>query len=163
MAGTVLGTAAYMSPEQAKGKKLDKRGDIWSWGVVVYELLTGERLFKGEDAADTLAAVIHKQADLSKVPVRVRRLLGRCLEKDPQKRLRHIGDAAELLEEPPAPAPAPNALDSKPGSVIVAWVVAGLLGSASSHARVRAFSRACSGCAAHAPIHTRRAAQNRSR
>jgi serine/threonine-protein kinase len=78
VAGTVLGTAAYMSPEQAKGKRVDKRADNWSWGVVLYELITGERLFKGEDTADTLAAVIHKEPDLSKVPARVLKLLGRA-------------------------------------------------------------------------------------
>jgi serine/threonine-protein kinase len=75
VAGTVLGTAAYMSPEQAKGKKVDKRADIWSWGVVLYELLTGERLFKGEDTADTLAQIITKQPDLERVPPQVRKLL----------------------------------------------------------------------------------------
>src|SRR5271163_4094541 len=64
--GVVLGTAAYMAPEQARGKAVDKRADIWSFGVVLYELLTGERLFSGEDAAETLAAVIHQQPDLAK-------------------------------------------------------------------------------------------------
>src|SRR5215471_8180712 len=98
VAGTVLGTAAYMSPEQARGKRVDKRADIWSWGVVVYELLTGERLFKGEDAADTLAQVLTKEPDWDRVPVRVRYLLQRCLEKDPKKRLRDIGDARHLLD-----------------------------------------------------------------
>jgi Tol biopolymer transport system component len=100
VAGTVLGTAAYMAPEQAKGKRVDKRADIWSWGVVLYELLTGERLFKGDEAADTLAQVLTKEPDLSKVPTQVRRLLGRCLEKDPKRRLRAIGDVSALLDEP---------------------------------------------------------------
>ena len=68
--GVILGTAAYMSPEQAKGKNVDKRADIWAFGVVLYELLTGERMFKGEDAADTLAQVLTKQPDLEKVPAR---------------------------------------------------------------------------------------------
>src|SRR6516165_1621339 len=78
LAGTIMGTAAYMSPEQARGRPVDKRADIWSWGVVLYELLTGERLFKGEDTADTLAQVLTKEPDLSKVPARVQRLVGRC-------------------------------------------------------------------------------------
>jgi serine/threonine protein kinase/Tol biopolymer transport system component len=105
VAGTVLGTAAYMSPEQAKGKRVDKRADIWSWGVVLYELLTGERLFKGEDTADTLAQVLTQEPDLNKVPARVRRLLSECLQKDPKQRLRDIGDAKRLLDESPAAAP----------------------------------------------------------
>ena len=96
--GVILGTAAYMPPEQAKGKQVDKRADIWSFGVVLYELLTGERLFKGDDTADTLAQVLTKEPDLGKVPPRVRKLLSRCLEKDPKKRLRDIGEAAYLLD-----------------------------------------------------------------
>jgi len=97
VAGVILGTAAYMAPEQAKGKRVDKRADIWSWGVLLYELLTGERMFEGGDAAEILAAVIHKQPDLERVPARVRRLLGECLQKDPKLRLRDIGDAIQLL------------------------------------------------------------------
>src|SRR6516162_6957401 len=93
VAGTVLGTAAYMSPEQARGKKVDKRADIWSWGVMLYELLTGERMFKGGDAADTLAQVLTKEPDLERVPPKVRRLLSECLQKDPKQRMRDIGDA----------------------------------------------------------------------
>jgi Tol biopolymer transport system component len=105
--GTIMGTAAYMAPEQAKGKRVDKRADIWSWGVVLYELLTGERMFQGEDAAETLAAVIHKQPELKRVPPRARLLLGRCLEKDPKLRLRDIGDAKLLLREDSRPARPP--------------------------------------------------------
>src|ERR1700687_5186951 len=97
-AGLILGTAAYMAPEQAKGKRLDKRADVWSWAVVLYELLTGEQMFKGEDVADTLAQVLTKQPDLERVPRRVRRLLRECLQKDPKLRLRDIGDARRLLE-----------------------------------------------------------------
>jgi Tol biopolymer transport system component len=96
----ILGTAAYMAPEQAKGKRVDKRADIWSWGIVLYELLTGERIFGGEDVADTLAQVLTKEPDLERVPARVRRLLRECLQKDPKLRLRDIGDARRLLEEP---------------------------------------------------------------
>jgi len=98
--GVILGTAAYMPPEQAKGKTVDKRADIWAFGAVFYELLTGERLFKGEDVADTLAQVLTKTPDLSKAPPQARKLLARCLEKDPRKRLRDIGEAAYLLEVP---------------------------------------------------------------
>jgi len=105
VAGVILGTAAYMAPEQASGKRVDKRADIWSWGVLLYELLTGERLFEGEDAAETLAAVIQKQPDLERVPAKVRRLLGECLQKDPKLRLRDIGDAKRLLVEQEAGAP----------------------------------------------------------
>jgi len=100
----ILGTAAYMPPEQAKGKAVDKRADIWSFGVVFYELLTGERLFKGEDVSDTLAQVLTKEPDLSKVPPKARKLLSRCLEKDPKRRLRDIGEAAYLLEDATATA-----------------------------------------------------------
>jgi len=96
-AGMILGTAAYMSPEQARGKNVDKRADIWAFGVMLYELLTGERPFKGEDIGDTLAAIIKQEPDLSRVPVRARDLLRSCLEKDPKKRLRDIGDAWRLL------------------------------------------------------------------
>src|SRR6516225_5268379 len=97
-AGVILGTAAYMSPEQAKGRATDKRADIWAFGVVLYELLTGERLFIGEDTADTLAQVLTREPDLHRVPPQVRRLLQRCLEKDPKRRLRDIGDAIGLVD-----------------------------------------------------------------
>jgi serine/threonine-protein kinase len=97
--GVILGTAAYMSPEQARGKPVDKRADIWAFGVVLYELLTGERLFKGEDTSETLAQVLAKQPDFARAPVKARRLLHKCLEKDPKERLRDMGDAKELVEE----------------------------------------------------------------
>src|SRR5258708_1225523 len=99
-AGMILGTAAYMAPEQARGKEdVDKRADIWAFGVVLHELLTGKRLFQGEDVGHTLAAVIMQEPDLSAAPISVQRLLKRCLEKDPKKRLRDIGDVWELLDE----------------------------------------------------------------
>jgi Tol biopolymer transport system component len=103
-AGMILGTAAYMSPEQARGKAVDKRTDIWAFGVVLYEIVTGKRLFEGEDLTETLASVVKDRPDLSGVPANVRRLLERCLEKDPKKRLRDIGDMEWLLAEPSAPA-----------------------------------------------------------
>jgi eukaryotic-like serine/threonine-protein kinase len=102
-AGTILGTAAYMAPEQARGKRVDRRADIWAWGVVLYELITGERLFKGEDASITLAQVLTKEPDLTRVPANARRVLQECLQKDPKLRLRDIGDAKRLLGEPTAP------------------------------------------------------------
>jgi Tol biopolymer transport system component len=95
--GVILGTAAYMAPEQAKGKAVDKRADIWSFGVVLYELITGERLFTGDDVSDTLAQVLTKEPDLQRVPAQARSLLRRCLEKDPKTRLRDIGEARFLL------------------------------------------------------------------
>jgi serine/threonine protein kinase len=97
VAGTIMGTAAYMAPEQARGKKVDKRADIWSFGVVLYELIAGGRAFKGDDITEILASVVKEQPDLTLVPVEVRRLLAKCLEKDPKLRLRDIGDAWELL------------------------------------------------------------------
>jgi len=100
-AGMILGTAAYMSPEQARGKEVDKRADIWAFGVVLYEILTGTRLFQMDDVTDTLSAVLRHEPDWEQVPVQVRRLLKRCLAKDPAKRLRDIGDWWELLEEAP--------------------------------------------------------------
>jgi len=107
-AGMILGTAAYMSPEQARGKAVDKRADIWAFGVVLFEMLTGKPLFAGETVSDTLAQVLTKEPDWEQVPTKVRRLLKKCLEKDSKKRLRDIGDAWELLEEPPAPLAAAN-------------------------------------------------------
>src|ERR1035437_7864520 len=98
-AGMILGTAAYMSPEQARGKGVDKRTDIWAFGVVLYELVTGERPFKGDDLTEVLASVVKDSPDLSKCPPNLRRLMAKCLEKDPRRRLRDIGDAWELLTE----------------------------------------------------------------
>ncbi|MEQ1887187.1 MAG: protein kinase [Bryobacteraceae bacterium] len=102
-AGMILGTAAYMSPEQASGQPVDKRADIWSFGVVLWEMLTGEQLFKGATVSHILASVLKDEPDFTKVPGRVRRLLRRCLEKDPAKRWRDIGDAMELVEDEAAP------------------------------------------------------------
>ena len=101
--GLILGTAAYMAPEQARGKVVDRRADIWSFGVVLTEMLTGERAFKGDDVTEVLAKVIEREPDLSKLPpstpVDVRKLIARCLAKDPKQRLRDIGEARILLDE----------------------------------------------------------------
>jgi serine/threonine-protein kinase len=99
VAGMILGTAGYMAPEQAKGKVADKRADIWAFGVVFYEMLTGKHLFEGETISETLAAVLKEQPDLTRVPAEVRPLLQRCLEKEPAKRLRDIGDWELLLKD----------------------------------------------------------------
>jgi len=104
-AGIILGTAAYMSPEQARGRPVDKRADIWAFGVVLYEMVTGKGLFQGEDLADLLAAVLKVDPDLSAAPPELRRLLKKCLEKDPKNRLRDIGDVWELLDREPGSAP----------------------------------------------------------
>src|SRR5204862_6400919 len=93
----ILGTAAYMSPEQARGKVVDKRTDIWAFGVVLYEMLTGRRLFHGETVPDILVAVLNSEPDWAALPAGSPvRLLRRCLEKDPKKRLRDIGDVFPL-------------------------------------------------------------------
>ena len=106
MAGMIMGTAAYMAPEQARGHKVDRRADIWAFGVVVFEMLTGKPLFDAPTVTDTLAAVLTREPDLTAVPERVRPLLRKCLERDPRQRLRDIGDAALLMREtPPAATP----------------------------------------------------------
>ncbi len=101
--GVLLGTAGYMSPEQARGKPVDRRADIWAFGCIMYEMLTGQRLFTGETATDVIGAVVHKEPDLdelsTRVPVRIRRLLERCLQKDANRRLQSIGDARIALQE----------------------------------------------------------------
>jgi serine/threonine-protein kinase len=98
-AGMILGTAAYMSPEQARGKPVDKRADIWAFGVVLCEMVSGKSLFKGEDVSETLAAVIKQEPDLSGTPIELRKLLRSCLEKVPDQRLRDIGDAKIQVED----------------------------------------------------------------
>jgi serine/threonine-protein kinase len=116
-AGIILGTAAYMAPEQAKGKTVDKRADIWAFGCVLYEMLTGRRAFDGDDMTDTIVAVMSREPAWDRLPSHVprdlRRLLERCLRKDPKARLRDIGDARVEIEttaaSPEAPEPPPHA------------------------------------------------------
>jgi serine/threonine-protein kinase len=100
--GIILGTAAYMAPEQARGKSVDKRADIWAFGCVLYEMLTGRRAFNGDDISTTLAAVLKTDPDWSALPLAtppsVRRLLGRCLLKDPKDRLRDVGEARFAID-----------------------------------------------------------------
>jgi eukaryotic-like serine/threonine-protein kinase len=102
--GVILGTAAYMAPEQARGKAVDKRADIWAFGCVLFEMLSGDRLFTGDDASDVLAAVLRQEIDWTAVPAdapaELKRLLARCLDRDPRTRLRDIGEARVLLSSP---------------------------------------------------------------
>ena len=102
--GLVLGTAAYMAPEQAKGRAVDRRADIWAFGVILYEMLSGRRLFQADDVSETLAAVLRQPIDWSALPAEtppaVRYLLARCVERDVRRRLRDIGEARIALERP---------------------------------------------------------------
>jgi serine/threonine protein kinase len=127
-AGTILGTAAYMSPEQARGHEVDRRSDIFAFGVILYEMLTGHRLFEGDTISDTLAEVLKTDPDLDALPddtpVALRWLIERCLQKRPSKRLRDIGEARILLESDLDQLPASTA--SQPSVVVVEkprWVV----------------------------------------
>jgi serine/threonine-protein kinase len=103
VAGMILGTAAYMSPEQARGRPVDRRADIWAFGVVLFEMLAGARLFPGETVTDTLASVLRQEIPWSTLPAStpgsIRRLLARCLDRDPKRRLRDIGEARLTIEE----------------------------------------------------------------
>lgn len=103
MKGAILGTAAYMSPEQARGTRIDQRTDIWSFGAILFEMITGERLFSGETNSDTMAAVLRADLDFTQLPAEtpeaVRRLIRRCLERDARRRLRDIGEARVRLEQ----------------------------------------------------------------
>jgi serine/threonine-protein kinase len=126
-AGMIMGTAAYMSPEQARGKQADKRADIWAFGAVFYEMLTGQQLFRGETVSDILVEVLGKEPDLSALPAHARYVVERCLRKDPRKRWQAIGDVRIALEEgmpesATAPAPAAEAKQTR-----LPWVIAGAL------------------------------------
>jgi serine/threonine protein kinase len=128
--GTILGTAAYMSPEQARGRPIDRRTDVWAFGCVLYEMLTGRQAFGGTDVADILAAVVRGEPDWAALPPstppHLKRLLERCLQKDPARRLRDIGDVAMELDTPPAEAPAPSPVVPARRSSLVPWAVAAL-------------------------------------
>jgi len=131
--GMIIGTAAYMSPEQAKGKAVDRRADIWAFGVVLYEMLTGRRAFEGEDISTTLAAVLMRDPEWTALPATTPpalvTLIQRCLERDPKQRLRDIGEARLLLSNPqtmsgrvvPVAAPAARLAGSK-----APWALAGM-------------------------------------
>jgi len=134
-AGPILGTAGYMSPEQAAGKPVDRRADIWSFGVVLYELLTGTRLFEGETVSHTLADVLRADIDLTKVPEGpIRELIRRCLDRNIKNRLSHIGEARYIIDHHQAqPAKATRHQPSRWPWAISALLAAGLIGLAALH------------------------------
>jgi len=118
MNGTIIGTAAYMSPEQARGQAVDRRADIWAFGVMLHEMLTGRQLFGGPTTSDSLAAVLKAEIDCTAIPEQVRPVLERCLRRNLRQRWHCIGDVAAALEESPAAVNAPrNALP---------WILAAL-------------------------------------
>ena len=141
-AGVILGTAAYMSPEQARGKAVDRRTDIWSFGCVLYECLTSRRCFDGETTSDLIASILQGEPDWNalpaQTPVRVRELLRRCLDKDTRRRLRDIGDARIEIEEAIAQrtssasgvAAAAAAADARMAAPRRAWALGALAGAA---------------------------------
>src|SRR5262249_21306969 len=134
--GVILGTAAYMSPEQAKGRPADRRADIWAFGCVLYEMLTGKRPFDGEDVADTLAFILTKEPDWNALPaatpLAIRRLLRRSLEKDRKRRLPDIADARIEIDDAGknpevAAQPAAATVKTARSRERVAWVAAVLV------------------------------------
>ena len=144
--GVILGTAAYMSPEQAKGRRRTSGATSGRSARVLYEMLSGQRAFKGDDISDTLAAVLRQDIDWTALPastpVSVRRLIARCLDRDVRRRLRDIGEARIVLDDPASPAggaaggvPAlapPQPLWRRAIPVVLSAIVAGVLASAAT-------------------------------
>jgi serine/threonine protein kinase len=127
----MLGTAAYMSPEQARGKAVDRRTDIWAFGCVLFELLTGRKAFSSDTAIDTVSAILSREPDWralpASTPAHVRRLLRRCLMKEPRDRLQHIGDARIELTAPDVEAASPAQTRKSPsGSGLLPWALAAI-------------------------------------
>ena len=134
--GTILGTAAYMAPEQARGRAVDKRADVWAFGCVLYEMLSGRRLFDADTVSDTIAAILTKEplwaALPASTPDSIRRLLRRCLEKDPRRRLRDIGDTLLDLEELGTETTTSPPLPNRRRLFVLGTVAAGLIAAAAS-------------------------------
>ena len=132
-AGVIMGTASYMSPEQARGRDVDKRTDVWAFACVLFELLTGRRAFEGETVTDVLAAVVQNEPDWSRlpgdIPAHVRKLLPRCLKKHPGERLRDAGDARLLLNDeeelPSAAGPGSSLPLAKVAAITLVAAIAG--------------------------------------
>jgi serine/threonine protein kinase len=146
---TVVGTPAYMSPEQARGQEVDQRTDIWAFGCVLYELLTGQRAFRGSTGSDTIAAVLDREPEYDRLPTDtpplVRRLVKRCLEKDPRRRLRDIADARLDLDDAPSMAPvAGSAATPRQSRVARLWLplaCAAIVGAAAATLAIRLWPR----------------------
>jgi Tol biopolymer transport system component len=134
--GVILGTAAYMAPEQARGKVVDKRADIWAAGVVLYEMLAGRRLFEGETASETIAAVLRQDIDWTLLPADtpdgVRRLLRRCLERDPKNRLHDAADLRLELAELESAEPAAAISESVHRRAAAPWLLVAIIAAASA-------------------------------
>jgi hypothetical protein len=141
--GVVLGTAAYMAPEQARGKSVDRRADVWAFGCVLYECLTGKQAFGGETISDSIAAILGREPDWEALPggtpAAIRRLLRRCLEKNPAQRLRDVGDARLEIED--ALAPAAAEVGGRRGRATGWWIAAGILLAAVASAGGAWFAR----------------------
>lgn len=147
--GVIIGTAAYMAPEQARGKTVDKRADIWAFGVVLFEMITGRRVFGGTETTDVLARVLERDPEWTWLPAvtppAVRYLLERCLAKDPRARLRDIGEARHVLDEviagrsgsPALSAPAPEARAVRRPSAWLPWAVTAVVAAAGGYAWLR--------------------------
>ena len=148
-AGVILGTAAYMAPEQARGKPVDKRADIWAFGCVLYEMLTGRRAFEGEEVSDTLAAILRGEPDWAAlpgdVPAAIRALLVRCLDKDRGRRVADISTARFVLDEIPRLT---SAAATGPSPQEVQATVANAVGEAVAAVQLDAVARR-SECAPH--------------
>jgi Tol biopolymer transport system component len=163
--GVILGTAAYMAPEQAKGFPVDKRADIWAFGVVLYEMLTGLRLFEGDSVPETLSLVLQRAVDFealpASTPAAVRRLLRRCLERNPKNRLHDIADARIVLEEVRAGgpteestrAPAPSTRPSPAKLAAAALLALGTLAGALYVGRATATAPAAAAAGSSAGFH----------
>jgi eukaryotic-like serine/threonine-protein kinase len=143
--GVLLGTVAYMSPEQARGRAVDKRTDIWAFGCVLYEMLTGRPAFARETVSDTIASTLEREPDWSQLPTEtpdaLRTLLRRCLTKDRRLRLRDIGDARPDLDEAAAPASAAATRRDSRALIYSAWVVALITTAASAFLLWQSVSR----------------------
>ncbi len=140
VAGTLLGTAGYMSPEQAKGRPVDRRADIWAFGVVLHEMLTGKKLFEADTVSETLAAVLRDEVSMESlpggIPAPVKSLMKRCLDRDPRRRLRDIGEARVALSQDSLAEVGPGVGPARPvaagassrGRQVLPWVLVALLG-----------------------------------